>query len=305
MNELKHLSQITRRYVRSPEYKNGLRVKKYKALLHSGKYFFKNLFTYIRNYFENRVLLQNQLKSFQREKKTLSPANYFINDRIAVYTCIFGEYDFPENPICYPNNIDYFIITDQIIPNNLKWKKYDDSLIQEQWNGFSNIEKNRWCKMHPHLLFSNYKYSVYIDGNIIPVTDFSEYINRLGEFGIGMFWHTNNCVYQEALYNRYMIRKISTIELDAHINYLKKNGMPEDYGLVTCNVIARAHNNAVCVKLMTEWWDEFCSHSKRDMISFPFVCWKNKIPIAEIATLGYCVWDDDSVIIKYHNYFYN
>ncbi len=300
MKELKETSRIARSYVRSWEFKNGIKLKKFQLLMHSGRKFFKKAAIYTRNTFDESVILPRKITKFSRKKYEMPAPNYFSDKRIAVYTCVFGKYDELSEPVCQPNNVDYYIITDQSVPKTSKWKKVDISEYAQNIKGLSNVEKNRWFKMHPHLVFKDYKYSVYMDGNIIPVSDLTEYINRLGKCGIGMFWHNNNCVYQEAYWNRYSIHKINKEELDKHVRYLKAKGMPENYGLVTCNVIVRDHENPLCIRIMDEWWQEFCANCKRDMISFPYVVWKNKVPMDDIATLGYCVWDDDSVIVKPH-----
>lgn len=53
--------------------------------------------------------------------------------------------------------------------------------------------------MNPHLVFTDYDYSVYIDGNIQLVGDPSEFVNQLSPLGIGLHKHrARNCAYDEA-----------------------------------------------------------------------------------------------------------
>ena len=54
-----------------------------------------------------------------REK--VSAANYFSEHRIAVYTCIIGNYDQLAGPACQPNNIDYFVIADTVSSAKSPW----------------------------------------------------------------------------------------------------------------------------------------------------------------------------------------
>lgn len=261
-------------------------------------------FIKIYNLINNRVRYKKLLKKrshFENRVAISMPPNYFSDYRIAVYTCIFGAYDRLYEPVLFPNNIDYYVITDNDVPSDSGWKKIDYSKYETQLKGLTDVEKNRWFKMHPFDLFASYEYSIYIDGNIRPVSDFTEFINRLEPCGVGMFWHSaNNCIYQEALFNKYLVRKISEEEIDKQIDYLLQSGMPKNYGMTTCNVIARKHNNPICIKLMNEWWDEFINHCRRDQLSFSFVAWKNNISISSIAVLGTDVWNTDALIVEKH-----
>ena len=249
----------------------------------------------------NRLILRLKEKKYKRESLILDKANYFTDERIAVYTCIFGKYDKIIEPLCEPDNIDYFIITDSDVKDSSIWKKVSLSPFDEILMNKTNVEKNRWFKMHSFEVFPDYKYTIYIDGNIKPLTDFTEFVNRLGKYGIAMFRHgPNNCVYQEALYNYYSIKKISNNELNKHIDYLRKNGMPENFGMTTCNVIVRDRDNEICRKLMDDWWEEFMNHCRRDQISFPYVVWKNGLKMEEIGLLGDDVWNSNTLFVENH-----
>lgn len=247
----------------------------------------------------------HQIRKHERPIKRVCRAqmepNYFSNERIAVYTCIFGHYDTIQRPMSYPDNVDYYIITDLDMRDACGWKKYDISAYENLLKGKTNVEKNRWFKMHPHEIFKEYRYSVYVDGNVLPVTDFTEFVNQIGNSGIAMYWHSpNNCIYQEALQNKYIVKKISPAEVDKQVAYLRHQGMPEDYGMTTCNVIARDHTNSICTKLMDDWWTEFSQHCKRDQLSFPYVAWKNGVPMEDIAVLGDDVWRADTLLVIQH-----
>ena len=299
---LSQLSRYLRKTLGSDEYHIGLRTKKLNTIFRSGV---SSAVSEINNIIYSRIMhkrLEKKVTHFKRESSVLEKANYFSQERIAVYTCILGKYDPICEPMCHPNNIDYYIITDNMVENDSSWKRIDLDNYKDRIQNLSNVEKNRWFKMHPSEVFNDYKYSIYIDGNIIPITDFTEFVNRLGNCGIAMFWHRyNNCVYQEALYNKYSVRKTSNDAIEKHIEYLKSKGMPENFGMTTCNVIVREHNNPVCKRIMDDWWNEFMNHCKRDQISFPYVVWKNGIKMSDIALLGDDVWDADQLLIVNHN----
>lgn len=214
--------------------------------------------------------------------------NYFINDRIAIYTVIFGDYDIVREPFVIPDNCDFYIIKDQINDNesNTVWKSISRDKYEKHISGLNNVEKNRFFKIHPHIIFPDYKYSIYIDGNIQPISDLTEFVNRISNYGMAFHRHSvRDCVYEEAetlkLFN---IDKTQLIE--NQINCYIDNGMPKHYGLVECPVIAREHNKDICIRIMHEWWSEFLKYTRRDQLSLPYVLYKNNVNPKDISLLG-------------------
>ena len=228
--------------------------------------------------------------------------NYFLNDRIAVYTVVFGNVDNILEPYCCPDNIDYYLITDQDIDlSHSKWKRVDISAFGNDLKKMTNVQKNRFFKMKPYLVFPDYKYSIYIDGNIQIITDLTEYINCISsECGLAAHFHScRDCVYEES--KAIIFAKKETKEnMQAHLEHLEKSGFPRKYGMLECNVLAREHND-FCKKIMEEWFSEFMSYSKRDQISLPFVLYNNHISITKVATLGANVHENPSFRVLTHN----
>lgn len=224
--------------------------------------------------------------------------NYFSSDRIAIYTAVFGDYDCVPEPYCTPDNCDFYIFTDQKHEDESSiWKKKS---IPNEIRKFSNAEKNRYLKMHPDRVFADYKYSVYIDGNVQIITDLTEYINMLGTIGIGIHLHdSRSCVFDELEVIR-RTRRESSENIKRHINYLKETGMPGNYGLLQCNVIIREHNNPVCLDIMDHWWQEYMMYTKRDQVSLPHVLYLHGIEVNEIGILGSSVYSNPSFRVVNH-----
>ena len=79
---------------------------------------------------------------------------------------------------------------------NSKWKIVDITEFAGALEGLSNTEKNRYFKMHPDKVFKNYKYSIYIDGNVKVITDLTEMVNKIGSCGLAIHKHgKRDCVY--------------------------------------------------------------------------------------------------------------
>ena len=223
--------------------------------------------------------------------------NYFSDKRIAIYTSVFGGYDNLLEPLFIPDNCDFFAITDLEISKDSKWKKID---ILPEMKNMNNIEKNRYVKINPHKVFKNYDFSIYIDGNIQVVSDLTEYINLLNEYGFATHMHhQRTCVYDELMAIE-KSKKDTKENIKKHKKLLEETNMPKNYGLLQCNVLVREHNNPKCIKIMEEWWNEFSNFSKRDQISLPHVLFINNISPNKVGVLGKNVYSNPSFRIISH-----
>ena len=300
MDEIKAINKDYRDIRKSKEYGIG------KLLLTTGRclksFHLKDLSKYYSRWFNGTSSAKkfSNTATENRELDTIKP-NYFSNERIAVYTVVFGNYDSVPEPYCKPDNVDYYLITDQKVDlSSSIWKTIDISKLDALFKGMTNVQKNRYLKMHPQVVFPNYKYSIYIDGNIQIVSDVTEYIHRIGTHDVSMHLHSSrSCAYEEAKAVIYA-KKESKQAIDEHIGHLRKEGFPEHYGMLECNIIARRHTEEMEI-LMEEWWTEFCNHSKRDQLSFPYVLFKNGIAVTEIGTLGNNVHNNPSFRLYTHS----
>lgn len=219
------------------------------------------------------------------------PINYFSKERIAVYTCIIGNYDNLIEPAFCPDNCDLYAVTNFDIPTNSKWKRINPKDYNLDPN-LTNAEVNRYFKMLPQNFLSNYRYSVYIDGNIKLFTDATEFVNRISNYGVGFFKHAlRNSVYCEAE-TCFAYGKADRTSIERYVKDMRSKQMPNDYGLIQCSVIARDHSSEICNKIMEEWWKMFLNGEiKRDQLLLPYVLFKKNISIDDVCTLGNNVWE--------------
>lgn len=234
----------------------------------------------------------------RREEITVN--DYFLDEKIAVYTVMFGEYDSIREPVYIPDNCDFYVITDQDIDKTSAWKRI--SIEEFSIKDFSNAEKNRYFKMHPEKIFPNYKYSIYLDSNIVPVSDLTAMVNRMGKYPIAYHGHRDrDCVYSEAV-AALKLGKMSKEGYSSYMQYLSNCNFPKHIGLAECNVIVRKHNEELCIKLMEQWWKLFSNGQiKRDQLLLPLVLFEYSIPVNDICTLGNNVYTNRLVRVEYHN----
>ncbi|MCR5464837.1 MAG: DUF616 domain-containing protein [Bacteroidales bacterium] len=230
------------------------------------------------------------------ERKSL----YISQQRIIVYTAHFGSYDLLREPLLRPDNIDYYVLTDQEIPEDSVWERLDCSGIIPIEYREDPILANRWCKMHPHLIFKDSLYSVYLDSNIWVLSDLTPLIAGLDTYPVAMFRHKKrDCVYDEvqACLRQNKDKKKS---LKAHLEVIRSHGVPVKWGLLEASVIARKHSEPECMSLMDAWWEAFTRNSRRDQISLIDCLWVKGIHPSVIGTLGDNLQRCDLFLQMYH-----
>ena len=236
------------------------------------------------------ALIRNN-KDIQEPVIEIKESNYFSKERIAIYTCIIGNYDILREPLFVPDNCDFFVITDQEIPEDSSWKKiapeeYIDSYLKGDERN-NSILISRLFKILPFEFFKDYRFSIYIDANFQIYTALTEYIYRLNPvYGMGFFLHEDRqCVYDE-IKKCIKLGKDTRERLESCVKYLNDNGMPENYGLLTALFIVRDNQNDIMVSVMDDWWEEYKKLCRRDQISLPYILYKNNILPMDIGTLG-------------------
>ena len=258
------------------------------------------LFSYLRSGAFARIF--NRLAKPNASKKKFVRKDYinYPPVKVAVYTCIWGNYDSILEPLFLNPNIDYYILTDQEIPEGSAWKRapIPDGV---ELKGKTNTEINRFFKMLPHLVFPEYDYSIYIDGNIRIVTDLFPLICDMGEYDIGIHDYSDDCIYE--MKNAIIAgKRAKRKDVIAQIKKYKQEGFPPHFGAFECNVLVRKHGTDFCKKIMNEWYEEFNrTTSKRDQLSLPYVLWKNGKTRDCIYSLGHHVRENPRFqVLKKH-----
>ena len=147
-------------------------------------------------------------------------------------------------------------------------------------HGESVMEGKRF-KCLPHRRLPNYDYSIWMDANIRMTAPPLFFLQFLRSADIALMPHPDRrCAYREAKICRdYRLDKLSRIK--AQEARYRRAGFPERWGLWDCSFIVRRHTPEVNV-LGELWYEEIRKGSARDQISFPFVCWKMGIRVANL-----------------------
>jgi len=191
------------------------------------------------------------------------------SEKLAIYTCITGDYDELVAPACIEDGADYFCFTERPGSQASGWTlrplpvRHGDPVLD-----------NRYVKMHPHLLFPEHDGSLYLDGNIrikAPVLDFADQALCRGD--LALFTHPyRNCLYDEA-------KEVAMLGYDwywrvfSQTRRYEAQGFPHHFGLFEANLVFRNHHQPRLVQVMEAWWREFQSGVRRDQISLSYVLW--------------------------------
>jgi len=219
---------------------------------------------------------------FLEEREEYFP--FMKRKQVVFYTCIVGGYDDLQEPLSVLPDCDYYLISDQKPKRETVFQYLDINRYLPR-NVMDNTRKNRYCKINAHKIFPQYKYSVYFDGQIQMNSSIVEFIKELPKTRIIAGSKNNwNGLYMEAM--RVLINKRDAEEVvKRQIEHYWLEGMPENFGSILCNILLREHNNPICRKLMEDWWEQVEHFSRRDMISFPYVLWKNGYFIDDVKTI--------------------
>lgn len=197
------------------------------------------------------------------------------------YTCMTGGYD---NIISFDYldpEWDYVLFTD-----NKELLKQDRYLFWQVrplvFNKCDNVRNARWHKLHPHLLFPEYEWSMWQDSNINVKNNLfyklaETYIKKNILFSVSKHFK-RDCLYEEAIVciksgkdNESIIKK--------QVEKLISLGFPKQFGLYETFILLRKHNNPEVIKLMEDWWWWIENYSRRDQLSLSYVCWKNNFEV--------------------------
>lgn len=201
--------------------------------------------------------------------------------KYAIYTCQTGNYDYlPEQMMYDIKMFDYFYFTDnpEIIVCK-PWKIVDinrfEKMFPEQIMN-DNVKKARFIKTHPHLFFKNYEKSIWIDANMSFKTNPINLIKMIDDKCVftSVKHQHRNCIYQEAT-AVLQLKKDNKQIVDTEIECIRHNMFPNNYGMIESGLMIRNHNDHRCISLMKQWWTMIENYSRRDQLSFNYVCWKN------------------------------
>lgn len=222
--------------------------------------------------------------------------------RVVVYSCIVGDYDTPRPPLYRDSHISYVLFRDTHLDEPVEgWDVRP--ILEDILSLGDRTTANRYIKFHPYELFaSEYDATVYVDGNVQPISDLSYYVDLIRpHIGIALHSHRfRRTIGEEAQACKASGRGDPSF-MDMQLSHYAEEGFPLEWGLLECNVIAADLHNVEARTIFSDWWDEFLrSRSGRDQLALPYVLWRHGIAQEDVAVMGRNVYADTKVSIVDH-----
>lgn len=201
------------------------------------------------------------------------------NQRVVVYTCITGGYDELTAPAHADPEIDYVCFSDGETSPVAPWR-----MIDVRHLAMTAKDRNRYVKMHPHLVLPEHDVSVYVDGSIKIIGDLGSLLVEAQNRSEVLLLYDHprrDCIYDEgeacAFYGHdwgWRIRR----QMDKY----RSLGYPTNNGLFEAGVMIRRDSDDMR-RLMDAWWCEYSTGVKRDQLSLPLVSWRQRIPLGSLG----------------------
>ena len=234
-------------------------------------------------------------KDYKPKNKIYEQIKKKRTGKIIVYTCILNDYDTLYSPLLETENTSYVVFSDN---KNITQK----TNLWECNNNYTLI--NRYIKMHPHELFPNFDFALYIDGCLRVISDLTSLLENINDnTGLAMHLHSRRKdIYEEAkaclklaLGNKYAIKQL--------IDKYNQEGFPHHYGLFEAGIIAIDLKNFRSKIIMDNWWSNFvASKTERDQLVFTYVLWKLNYKSSDIGILGDDLDNNHKFRRVVHNY---
>ena len=194
--------------------------------------------------------------------------------KMVIYTAIFGKYDNINDPVYIDDNCDYVCFTDD---ETLQSDIWDIRIVKDLDVSHTRKMAEKYSVL-AHRFFPEYELSVYVDGNVLIHGDMRQYaIRYMQHHNLLAFPHPwRCCAYDEAMFSM-KCSSYAKDNLSEMIQRYKKDGFPEDMGLISAGIMVRRHNEEDVKRTMECWWNEIKENSSNDQVSFSYAAWKENL----------------------------
>lgn len=189
-----------------------------------------------------------------------------------IYSAITGGYDNINEPQFITPEFRYILFTDNPALQSDVW----DIVLVDNVDGLDSVRLARKIKILGHPLLGQYDYSIWVDGNMRIVGDFNEFVEKYRKTQPMLCFNHSacNCIYEEKERCKLLGKDLNEI-MEVQISRYRKDGYPQQNGMIESGILIREHNDKRVKQLMDTWWNEVLHGSKRDQLSFNYSCWKN------------------------------
>ena len=210
----------------------------------------------------------------QAQFPALAPtSNAAGNERICVYTALFGGYDELRPPAYKPPGLDFICFSDR----PLAAPGWDVRLVDLPIG--SPAMKNRRLKILPYEKLSEYDFSLYLDSNVVLLGDPSHLYWRWlrGQPFVAWRHPQRSSAFDELEVLLASSRADPSGIIDQYVLFAEQ-GVPDYLPMIEASFLWRDHRDTQVRMLMERLWDHLTSHqSWRDQPGLAYLMWKTGI----------------------------
>jgi tetratricopeptide (TPR) repeat protein len=207
---------------------------------------------------------RSQIKRYRTFKK---------RRKIAIYTSVTKSYDTLKLPEIINDNFDYIVYTDEPLDGMGVYQVRP--LSQPKFSG-DGSRATRYPKTHPHILLKNYDVAIWVDASMMIAGDLMPLVEDFINSGlpVGNATHPHRQSLSEEFEACIDLRKDDPAILKRQANYYKSIGF-DTRDLANNGILFFNLKNRKLRQVMETWWDQICTYSKRDQLSFNYALFKN------------------------------
>jgi hypothetical protein len=192
--------------------------------------------------------------------------------KIAVYTCITGDYESKLDQQNY-EGADFYFYTDKELTEQEHWIERSATTL------FTDPRRNaRYHKLLSHEMFPEYDFTIWLDGSVVLKTPAQTLIDELGDADILTSFHPIRKTVREEAEECKRLHLDIPGKIETHVQKMLDDWFLDDFGLAETKVVVRRNNDEV-KKFNKIWFYSLVTGSLRDQLTFPYVVWKTGIKV--------------------------
>ncbi len=257
----------------------------------------------LRSHARFQVSIISRLQNIEEYKEKIAKYTKKPGRKIAIVTSVTKGYDKLKPHEFLDDRFEYVVYTDA---------KFGDMgifdirpLPHPELDGPRAV---RYAKSHAHSLFKEHDLVVWIDANVMIVGDLFPLLEKFMASGkaIGANKHPLRNSIQEELQACIELKKEDPGIMKKQVAHYQSEGY-KDTKLAECNFLAfnlrdyRAEVEAA----METWWEQICTFSRRDQLSFPYSLDKHGLDWFNLTKPPEGMRNHPAFIMSRHNYAYN
>jgi len=196
---------------------------------------------------------------------------------IAVYTAVFGGYDFVPVPRRRRRDslVDFICFVEREDRVRRGWRSV---VVDPRELGGTPTLANRALKLFGHEALSGYEAVLYVDGNIAVTGDPVEFVDAvLADHGLALSEHPRrSCVYDELAQCRKQ-NFITAEEFEDHLQHLRALGVPRNLGLTENSIVARRVGDRAVQDALAEVGKAVQRGPRRDQLHMQPILWSRRV----------------------------